>query len=784
MLRVIKYIAIGFAVLIALLLIAIAIISATFDPNTYKPTIIKLIQEKKQRTLSIPGEIKLTFFPKLGADLGKISISEHQNSDTFASMESAKLSVALLPLLSKQLVVDHIKVDGLVANIKRYKDGKTNFDDLLSKDDKEESPAFKFDIDGISVTNATISLDDQMAGRKLALSKLNLDTGKIANGVTSKFDLKTDVKVDKPSFAAQVNAKSGFNIDLDKKHYVLNKMDVEVKGNAAGITNMVLKLAGDADLKPVDKQINLLDIKFSMEGDQGATKINSEFSVPKLVISDQQITADKISGDAKIKDAVRQLEAKLGIPSFNGSPKAFKIPSLEINAEIKQGDLNAKAKLVGPFDGDIDKLNFSSSGLKLDVDGKQGATTIKGNLSMATVLNLQSMQGEFKKIQANFALPNPTGGSLNLNANADASLNLTKEILLANVDAKLDQSKIIAKLGMNSFKTPAYNFDVNIDQIDLDRYSKKTATAAQNTAAQNKGAATPAEQAIDLSSLKGLNANGVIKIGSLKAAGIKASNLMFKIHAANDKVNVSSIKANLYEGKLDGSMSLTATTPPKFAAKQNLSNVSLAPLLKDVMGKEPIEGHGDVQFDIASQGAVVSAIKKNLNGTAKLNLRDGAVKGINIAKTIRSAKTKLGSGGNNNQGGTSVGDEKTDFSEVSANLNIRNGVAHNEDLLGKSPLFRVGGRGDIDIANERLDYTVKATVVSTLQGQGGPELQALKGLTIPVHLSGPMTNIAWKVDFAGIAQEAAKQKVEEKKQELTDKAKDRLQDKLKGLFNR
>src|SRR3569832_2991573 len=129
--KTIKLIAFGVAALLALLIAGAAIFAATFNPNDYKPTIIRLVQEKKQRTLSIPGEIKLTFFPKIGADLGKVSISEHNSKAEFAAVDSAKVSLALLPLLSKQLVVDHVKVDGLNATIRSFKDGSSNFDDLL-----------------------------------------------------------------------------------------------------------------------------------------------------------------------------------------------------------------------------------------------------------------------------------------------------------------------------------------------------------------------------------------------------------------------------------------------------------------------------------------------------------------------------------------------------------------------------------------------------------------------------------------------------------------------------
>src|SRR5205814_8030256 len=117
--------------------------------------------------------------------------------------------------------------------------------------------------------------------------------------------------------------------------------------------------------------------------------------------------------------------------------------------------------------------------------------------------------------------------------------------------------------------------------------------------------------------------------------------------------------------------------------------------------------------------------------------------------------------------------EKTDFSEMSASFAIKNGVAHNEDLDVKAPLFRVGGRGDIDIGNGSLDYTAKATVVATTKGQGGADVGQLSGLTVPVHLSGPFDAMKYDVDYRSVASDVAKSK-------LGEAVKDRLKERLGG----
>ena len=174
-----KFSLFGLGGLIALVLIAVVIVTVTFNPNDYKPQIVKMVKEKKQRTLNIEGDIKLAFWPKLGADLGKVSISEHNGDKEFAAMDGAKVFLAIMPLLKKELVVDTIRVDGVRANIVRYKDGTTNFDDLLSK---EESEDIKFDIDGVVVSNAAVNLTDEMGNRHFKLDKMTLKTGHIAKG--------------------------------------------------------------------------------------------------------------------------------------------------------------------------------------------------------------------------------------------------------------------------------------------------------------------------------------------------------------------------------------------------------------------------------------------------------------------------------------------------------------------------------------------------------------------------------------------------------------------------
>lgn len=778
MARYLKLSLIGLAGIIGFLLIVVAIVAATFNPNDYKPLIIKVVQEKKQRTLSIPGKIKLTFFPKIGADLGQISISEHKGNAEFAAMNSAQVSLALLPLLHKQLVVDTVKMDGIRVHLKRFKDGRTNFDDLLSKE-KEEQQQIKFDVDGVSINNAALTFDDEMEGRHVELINGNLHTGKIADGKPTNVAFKGDVKSSNPKAEAHIEVKSGLTFELEQKHYVLKGLGLEVTGKVADLSGVTAKLSGNADLRPALTQFDLDDLAFVAQAKPVNGVVDVKLSVPKLKVGERDIAAKKIDGHARLEEGGRVIEADFAVPSFEGTAQAFQIAAINLDASLKEGTTNAKATISGAFAGDIGKLLFSSPQLTVALDGKQGDVAIKGTLTTPFAANLKSQAIDLSRIAAAFTLPNPAGGTLGLKADGVLNANLEKQTVAASLTGKLDQSSINAKLGLSKFSPPSYTFDIGIDQIDADRYMAKSPAPGAGA----KPEAGP-EKPIDLSALKGLNANGSIRVGSLKVANVRASNVKLEIHAAGGKVDVNPLSANLYEGSAAGAVSVAATSPPRFAVRQNLTGIRLGPLLKDAIDKDPIDGKGNVALDVTTQGATVTQLKKGLNGTARLDLRDGAVRGVNIAQAIRTAKAKLGGTQAETQSGTGSAADKTDFSEFTGSFKISNGVAHNEDLSAKSPLVRLGGNGDVNIGEDRLDYLAKATVVNTLQGQGGPELQALRGVTVPVRLSGPYTAIAYNIDFRGMATELAKQKVEEKKEELKTKAQEQLKDKLKGLFGK
>ena len=211
---------------------------------------------------------------------------------------------------------------------------------------------------------------------------------------------------------------------------------------------------------------------------------------------------------------------------------------------------------------------------------------------------------------------------------------------------------------------------------------------------------------------------------------------------------------------------------------QRAKNIQAEPLVKDLAGEDRLSGTGNFNLDVSGAGRTVKTIKRSLNGKLNFAFTNGTVKGFNLSRMLRETAAKL-------KGKSLPPDgeaNETEFSELKGSGVIRKGVLHNDDLIAKSPLFRVTGKGRINIGEDTLDYKIKPVLVASLKGQGGEELEQLKGVPIPVHLTGPLAKPNWRIDLAEALTETQKAKAQEKlKETIQENLPDDIKEKIPGL---
>lgn len=688
---------------VALLVTGVVVLYAVFDGEKIKSEISRVVLEQTQRKLVIASTPKLSVWPDVGISLQGLTLSEHASDAPFASLAAGRLSVAVMPLLSRQVQVRALALDGLKATFIKNKDGSLNMADLLGQDtaNADDQPAkdsagdaqpLQINVKSIRLANAQFTWRDDQAGTRTDVSNLSLSTG-------------------------------------------------TVQTDSASQTTRVDKLL------------------LTIDGNTGGDAFQLKLDAPRLNLSPVQSSSDAITLSATLNAAARKADVQLTLSGVRGDAEKLSIDNLSIKLDAKVGDSSVKGQLASPVGVNVASQAVSLSKLSGDLDIANPAMPMK----QVTL---------------------PIQGALQYNAKAQSAK--------LDLSTQFDESKVVTSLTVSKFSPLAMAFDLDIDKLNIDKYlPPKTVEAGGNSA----GGAATKETPIDLSALKGRTVAGTVRIGALQVSNLKLEKINAKIDLADGKLDLAPISLNLYEGSANGSLSANANGNI-IAVKQTLAGISINPLMKDLVNKDLLEGRGDVALNITTRGTTVASMKKALGGTASLSLRDGAIKGINLAQTMRDAKVKLGMADSTQAANAS---QKTDFSELTASFNIASGVAHNDDLAMKSPYIRLRGAGDIDVGGGQMNYLAKATVVNSDEGQGGAGLGQLKGLTVPVRVSGTFENLSYKIEWGAMLEDATKAQIEAKKAELKakvdeqmketrNKAQDALKgkamDALKGLFGR
>jgi len=504
------------------------------------------------------------------------------------------------------------------------------------------------------------------------------------------------------------------------------------------------------------------------------------------------------------------LQAKLrltGSPLLDMDKQQLSIEKLllELSAEgeMLQGE-PLEVQLESGVAMDLGAQTLSLGGLRLTVS----ELVVSGDLKGSSIMESPAFSGDLKVAEFNLRklledrkLPVPETADANVLTKVALTTGLKatdKDAVLSNLQFTLDDSTLKGNLSVKDFAKPAIGFKLAVDAIDLDRYLPPPAEGEEagqpaKAAASKPAAKTPAKGAatagaepelLPVETLRQLNLDGVFAIGQLTVKKLQAKDLEVTVKARDGHVQVGKRIKHFYEGNLQGQAVIDVRgKTPVLTVEENLMGVQAGPLLKDYMGEDKMTGEGRFQAKLKTRGNTDSVLRKNLGGDLSLRFENGAVKGINVAQVIRENWAKV----KGQPVPAASGPQQTDFSELSGTAKITKGVLDNRDLMAKSPLLRIDGKGQVDLVKEMMDYTLTTTLVGSLEGQGGQEMTDLKGAPIPVRLAGPLADPKPSVNMEELATRLAKTKAKEKvgekiQEKLGDKAPPQLQDALKGLF--
>ncbi len=608
-------------------------------------------------------------------------------------------------------------------------------------------------------------------------------------------------RIDKARLGVKIMPLLSGKLEMDK--ILLDGLGLNLERNKQGKTNWDdLVAQGKAEtVKPAPKP----------EGDK------SEFDISEFSVNGIQITSARISWDDKQHDAHYLIEDfnldvgelrlgkpfdfELGFQLKSAKPDLLIIPAMTGTAVLDtaqktylvnnlhltvtaQGDQlpdkEVKLTMTSNVAADLSKETVKVSDLIVETLDMKA----QGDLQASKIQTSPSFEGSL-----NLAEFNPRnmleklgikgiGADENTLKRASASFVFsggTNSFTLRTLDVQLDDTTVKGAANVTKFDPPTATFKVDVNTLDLDRYMPPPGKTAQ-AEKPAPGKETPPAGKPDFEGLRKLNIKGDVTIGDLKANNLRMRDIKIHLAADNGVVSVDPLTAQFYEGTLNTKLAMDVKTDtPKLSVISQIDKAQAGPLLKDLTGQERLTGSTVVKLNVTSVGMEPESIKNNLNGNVSFGFYNGAIKGVNIAKMVRDALNTL-------KGQPNTKDEpmQTDFAELLGTVDITDGVAHNKDLILKSPLLRVSGEGEINLRNDTLDYLLKADLVGTLKGQGGASADELTNIPAPIRISGSLQDPKYSLDVKELARALAEGQLKEPVKQVEESIKKKLFGDQKG----
>ncbi len=828
-----KRVLVGVVAVFILALLGLAIFLLTFDPNAYKNKVQELVANRYQRTLLINGDISLSLFPRIGLSVNEISLSNRNSTSVFASIDQTRVAVAIWPLLSNSLVVDHISVDGFKVWVTRSPEGVLNFQDLIDGQSEVVAPsaamllpplrpalglgqaqaqstsvplagspvangtALQIDIAGLDMKDGEVHFNDAQNGYAGRFSNVRLNTGRVTFDQPFDVTLSGQLVGDEPKADAQIKGQALLRLDREQNRYAAQKLNVQVSGQLAALQAESVTLQGNVAYSATSRHFDAsglsLDVQGAVAGETPIEDLNASLAAPQLKV-------DPSRSLLEVQRLAVRASGKMPNEAFD---IAFDAPALSISPEQAKGDkVSGTVKMTGES---VLGLALEMSGLggnsqnltlkELKVDGtlKQPDRLARINLlspvrwdAVAQQLGLTAIKGDVKIDAETLG-----AGGFEFPLIGSLLVDLPKQEISSDLNAVLNGNPLSFSTRVAGFDKPRIRLNLQADELDIDKLfpvvaatkAAKSASAdpapGADPAAADVAAQKPAEKApqatdkpLDLSVLNTIDLIANAKVGRLMGRGVEASNLVIEAKALKGRLDVTKLTADLYGGTAAGKLGVTSKNA--FTGQLNLAGVSVGPLVAAVSGHDRLTGTGNLRLNLNTQANTSDALLGALGGTVQLALRNGVIKGFNIQQSLAQASEALSQitrGQVPDIGAQYDLSRETQFTSLDASVNLVKGVGTLRTLAVDAPLLRVtqGTPATISLVNKSLDVVANVRVVNTMKGQGGPDLSTLKGITIPVRVHGPFAAMQYGVEWKAISGRVAQQVIERGLKDLIEK---------------
>ena len=741
---------VGAIVVLLLAVVALMFIAVfVFDPDDYREVVAELVHDQTGRTLEIDGGLAINVLPCCSVSLKETRLSNPPGFDEveFARVESVELGLQLWPLIVRQeILVDDIELDGLNLSLIQRADGVANWTFESESAPAEEQPdTAEGDIDlstlsigGIRIRDAQVSYEDAEAAYRV--EDFEMQTGRIAVGEPVGLEMSFQAEDLKAGMTVQANLDGEINIDPEFSQLVLSGLNTNIDVSGGDLPADAVALAVTAD---------------SLEYDVNAGKAKLKQVKAKVDLSGGDLPADSIAMTVNANAANYDLNAeraKLKKLRATVALEGGEMPAGGVALTIAADSLTYK---LSNGRAELEQLdaNVDTAGVQLNLTGGGSYSEARADLAGKIKVNKFSPRELLAKLeQPEIVTADP---AVLQATEIDGQWSVMDSVFkLDGMDLRLDDTNIQGTAQLNYVDQSDIRFDISVDEINLDRYLPPVSDEPVTSDDTDAGAD---ELPIEL--LKDLDVQGRARVGEVTVNKTVLQNIEVTIKAADGRLKLDPIAANLYGGRYKGKMTLNvARDRPKMRFEHSLKAVQIGGLLGDMMEMENVEGLLTTRFNGSGFARNSDEMLRTMDADLSVDLAEGVYKGLDVWYEIRKARALL----KGEPPPQASADPQTSITAMDLTGKIEKGQFASDDLLLEIPFIRIDGQGTANLVKQDMDYRLNARVFGEPEFEDGEDLSDLAKFAIPLTISGDMASPKIGVDLAELAKDAAVQKVRDK----------------------
>ncbi|WP_148252633.1 AsmA family protein [Aidingimonas lacisalsi] len=756
---------------------AVVYVTTFFDPNDLKPRLVEVVREHSGLELTLDGPLSWSFYPRLGVSVqeAEARLPDQETDEAFMAFSQAEVSLAFAPLLSGEIAIDGLTIDGMRLNLARNDKGQGNWEAFLERlgersedaeaalapassgpnPDEQGGMAVALDIASVRLREGEVRFSDEMHDRHWDITGVDVSGSNV--NPASAFPLSTTFHLDAYEGAERPGDES------DAVPYLSSDVSFD--------SHVRLGLADDR-------------YEFSelvLKTDTAFTELEDRRQQLTLSLGDFVAELD----EQRYQAEDGQVSASLNHPAWGDSAMPLTL-NFDGEADLKEQTARiSQWQLTGEDNLDL--------GGHLLVSDLLGDMHYSGQLSLAP-MSLRPWLERFD------ALPSMASED----ALSDVTLTSplrgnTREIMLSSLTLAMDDSTFTGHLNAG-LTGELLDFELTGDTLNLDAYLPPPEQAGEREEEAMLGVpGVTAAYAQDNESQAGLlptawlaslTLNGELSLDHLDMFGMSLDDAELVLQGEDGRHQLERLEATLYGGTLSATGDLgLQDSLPRWRLEPRLDGVQVDSLYQALMDTEsPLRGRLDLSGELTTQGNAMPLLRRNLNGILETRINDGAVLDTNVSRELCSIAASL-------EGEEMTRDWHTDtrFDRAQASFEIRDGVAYNDDLDVAIPGITIGGEGELNLETQRFDYNAAARFADTADAacDVNPRLERVP---VPVRCEGELGGVpsewcrfdrdAFVESIGNLARdEAIDRASEEIRDRLGNEGAGELEDALRGLFD-